>query len=294
MRENPAQNRKLTDEQAVAIRVAYAGGCSSYKLATQYGLSQAGISSIVQGSVYKKAGGPITWPGQRKSVAKCRVCGVQILFSGRYRPRTCSSTCVRESIRRSKIKRPSDLTDARLQELYWGRNMTAPEIARLYDGAFSKDSVQLWLIAANIPRRRSNWRQLSSCAIEGCEKGIHKLWNGKLWYGRLCKEHLRERDTRRRHFYENQAFEQRGRELATVVARLLVGLPDSVRYDAEADIMVAVLSSELLPPLTRESVKPYIAKAFRENADAWKFISLAAPTREGDDAQTWGERLGLT
>lgn len=294
MRENPAGNRKLTDEQAVAIRVAYRAGWSSYQLAKQYGLSQPGIQSVVQGSVYKKAGGPITWPGQRATVGKCRVCGQPFTFTTRYRPRACSPECVRERLRRSKLKRPPDLTDARLQELYWGRNMTAPEIARLYDDAFSKDAVQLWLIAANIPRRASHSRTLSSCAVLGCEQPIHKLWNGHVWYGRLCKPHLYERDTRRRHFYEDQIFQQRGGELALAVARLLAGLPDSVRQDAEADIMVAVLSGEFALPLTRESVKPYIAKAFRENADAWRFLSLAAPVAAGDDVQTWGERLGLT
>lgn len=226
----------------------------------------------------------------------CRVCRQRFstyLPPSKARPKTCGPHCGSLLSAGKRSKRPIDLTDERLYELYWGKDMTAPEISALYGEAFTKDSVILWLTAANIPRRRQNWRTKTSCIVDGCDQPILKRWNGKQWYGRLCKTHWNERDSRRQKFFHEEAISQSGQALQMEIRRLTNGLPDAVRLDAESEIMVAALSGDVALPLTRESVKPYIAQVFRANADAWKFLSLSAPTRDGDDAQTWGERLGL-
>lgn len=358
--------RKLTDEQVATIRVQYARGYkSSYQLAAEHVVTQGTIIGVVQGSTYKSAGGPITWPGRydqavaaafgaiiasrvrsrqtppkgknhgrcwdiecTKPIAtsgwaqrmhlcvdcfringgkqgrhragklrtlRCRVCRnpfTVYLSPEQPRPRTCSPRCAIKSSADARRKRPHDLTDDRLYELYWGQNLTAPEIAARYDDAFSKDSVLLWLHAAGIRPRRRTSRTYTTCVVEGCAQPIKKLFNGRVWYGRLCADHLRERDTRRRHYYEAQLNEQRGSDLSNQIRRLLWGLPESVKADAEQEIVIAVLSGEITD-VTRDSIKPYVARVFRENADAYKFVSLAAPTRAGEEAQTWGERLGI-
>ena len=46
--------RKLTQAQAEAIRVAYAGGeVSTYQLAATYGVSQTAITRVLTGQCYK-------------------------------------------------------------------------------------------------------------------------------------------------------------------------------------------------------------------------------------------------
>lgn len=346
----------LTDEQVVKIRHEYARGYkSSYQLGAEYGKTQAAIFAIVQGSVYKHAGGLITWPdgqgtaqgfsrplppgkvrghcwdvacskpialsgwAQRMHMCEdcfringgkknrdrlgktltltCRVCGERFskyVRRSATRPRCCSQACALTLSAQSRAKRPSALTAAALYEWYWGRGHTLREIAAAFGGTFSPDAVRLWLIADAIPLRAPNWRTHAYCMVDGCGLPIEKHWNGKVWYGRLCLAHYHERETRRRHQYEAEIVEARGQELAREVQRFLAGLPESVKTDAAQEIILAVLSQELSLPLTQESIKPYIVAAFKNNADAFRFISLSAPTHEGDDAQSWGAKLGLT
>ena len=51
---------KLTDEQIVEIREAYArGGCTQTDLAESYGITQGLVSLIVNGKRWQHVGGPI-------------------------------------------------------------------------------------------------------------------------------------------------------------------------------------------------------------------------------------------
>lgn len=227
----------------------------------------------------------------------CAVCAKAFTYYvvGRgYRPRCCSHECGVILSARGRVKRPAELTPDRLYEMYWGRNHTLREIAARFDSAFSPDAVRLWLIADGVSLRAKNWRKQTACIFEGCGAPIFKRWNGRTRYGRHCKEHFYQLSNQRRHIYERQAAEQGGHDLMLQIGRLIAGLPEAVKVDVQQELVLAVLSGDLALPLTRESVKPYVTRMFKENADAYGMISLAAPTREGDDAQTWGERLGLS
>ena len=60
--------RRLTDEQVIAIRVAYASGVKGIVLAKQYEVSKSTISWIACGKLYSEVGGPIAPP--KKCVRK--------------------------------------------------------------------------------------------------------------------------------------------------------------------------------------------------------------------------------
>lgn len=237
-----------------------------------------------------------TREGKRRTFT-CRVCRMKFEYyvsPNGYHPRTCSHRCSAKDSAAKRSLRPSTLTRDVLYELYWGQNLTAADIAKRLGIGVTAGGVRHWLVSDDIPRRAPNWRRYAHCAVEGCERPKHQAFNGIRWYGRLCKEHWRERDMRRRRFYQEQIQREQGGDMMTMIARFTAGLPESVKRDAESEIMIAALSMELPLPLSRESVKPLIAKVFRENADAYKFVSLAAPTREGEGVQTWGERLGIS
>lgn len=231
---------------------------------------------------------------------KCRVCGVKFPYyvkKSAYRPRACSNKCgwvLSSRAAAKRAKRPKDLTDDKLHLLYWGQNMTAPEITAIYEKKFHWSNVIRWLKQASIPRRRSTSRTYTHCVVEGCNEPRFTLkqQSGRP-YGRLCHQHHNEREARNARLFKQYKAEQHGDVLVRQITKLLEGLPDSVKTDALQEITLAVLCGALALPLTRESVKPYIAQMFRENADAYKFLSLAAPTRDEEGAQTWGERLGL-
>lgn len=99
---------------------------------------------------------------------------------------------------------------------------------------------------------------------------------------------------RRRHFFEAQRTEAIGAHLLRDIAQFVAGLPDVIRTDVEQEVVLAALTGVIKLPVTKESVQPYIVHAFRENADVWRFVSLAAPTHADEGAQTWGQRLGIT
>lgn len=225
----------------------------------------------------------------------CRVCRekfTRYVRPSEKRPRYCSRLCCDAVASERHRKRPLELTDDRLRELYVEQNMTAKEIADKFGNVFTKHAVQLWVIAAKIPRRTH--RTYSVCVADGCTAAVYKLFNGIRWYGRLCKEHLREREKARTQARDAALIERTGDALAREIHQLLAGLPDAVRLDAESEIMLAVLSRSLPLPLSAASVKPFIARSFKENANAYDFVSINAPVRQGDDVQTWGERLGLS
>lgn len=229
---------------------------------------------------------------------KCRVCGVKFPYyvkKSAYRPKCCSHKCGYIFAGRNKSGRPKDLTTEKLNELYWGQNKTAPEIAALYANKFHWSSVILWMRQDGLLRRVSNWRTYTHCIVDGCGEPRFVLRQHKTGrpYGRLCHQHHNERETQSSRMYLKHKAERRGQLLVVQIEKFLVGLPDSVKTDALQEITLAVLCGTLPLPLTQESIKPYIAQMFRENADAYKFLSLAAPTRDEEGAQTWGERLGL-
>lgn len=343
--------RKCTDEQAVAIRKAYAyGWASAGMLGRKHGVTPATIFNIVQGCAYKSAGGPITWPGERlppqgevrghcreegcnKEIADsgwaqrmrfcprcfvlnggkkcgrpqtgkhmrltCRVCRKKFEYYVRpnYRPKCCSLKCGHVYMGRSKSARPKWLTKDRLYEMYWGQNKTAPEIVKSLGLRLHSTSVIFWLKKDGTPRRVSNWRTYTHCIVDGCGRPRFELRQHVTGrpYGRLCKEHYNEREARNARIWKHQQHEQRGKELTTMIRRLLTGLPDSVRADAESEIVLAVLSGELVLPLTGESVKPFITKAFHDCADQFGtvYLDTPAPGSDGEDWYTWGHKLGL-
>lgn len=289
------QNHRPLPDGAIRGRCRDSAGCNN-PIATE---GRARFMHLCQRCFeIQKAATNAFGKGARKELRlRCRACRrwfQRVLTPGEYKPRYCSDVCVAKGVASQKVKRPKELSDELLGELYWGQDKTTREIAARFGSGFSPSAVRLWLIAANIPLRRAGSRTYTRCVVDGCGADIHKLFNGERWYGRLCKKHLTERDMRRRHFYEDQMYQQRGSELAVSIRRLLIGLPESVKQDAEADIMVAVLSGEIAAPLTHENTKPYIVKVFKENANAWKFISIAASAPGGEGTQTWGERLGLS
>jgi len=51
---------KLSNDQVVELRDAYAGGALQSDLASRYDVTQSCISAVVRGEVYRDAGGPIT------------------------------------------------------------------------------------------------------------------------------------------------------------------------------------------------------------------------------------------
>lgn len=178
--------------------------------------------------------------------------------------------------------------------MYWGQNLTAREIADRV-GEFNFTTVLRWLRVDGTARRAGHWRTYDGCIIEGCGLPTKYLrQQDGTPYGRYCRDHQRQRETRRHQIYNARIMEEGVQLLMKQAARLLAGLPESVKTDAQQEIVLAALSGELPVPLTRESVKPYITKTFRENADAWKFLSLQAPTSTDEGAQTWGDRLGLS
>lgn len=229
---------------------------------------------------------------------RCPICGASVQYyytPGRWTPKTCSSPeCRARQLATSKSKRPIDLTNERLRELYVVQNMTAPEISALYGNTFTKHSVQLWLIAADIPRKTRR-RTVSQCIWPGCNRAVDQKWNGVVWYGRHCRQHQNQRDRATARKREHLESETRGELLASIIHRLLAGLPDSVRRDAEGDITLAVLDRTLdINDLNAVTVKPFITRAFRENADQYRFLSIQAPCADGEGVQTWGQRLGLS
>lgn len=233
----------------------------------------------------------------RERQLTCRQCHQPFTYyvkTGAYRPRTCSQQCGAQYGARKRVKRPPDLSRDRLYELYWGQDLTTAEIAAKWEGLFDRTTVVLWLKADAIQRRPSHTRRATACVVLGCHAPIHTLWNGHVFYGRLCREHLNARSRERARIYESQRANEGGANLLRAAALLLSGLPADVKAEAEQEIVLAALSQELALPLTKESVKPYIVRAFRENANAFQFLSLAAPTSSDEGAQTWGERLGLS
>lgn len=54
-----AGRRKLIDRQARIIRHAFAGGCTKAALAREFHISAPMVTLIVEGFVYRDAGGPI-------------------------------------------------------------------------------------------------------------------------------------------------------------------------------------------------------------------------------------------
>lgn len=227
----------------------------------------------------------------------CKICRKKFQYyikdSG-YRPKCCSQACGAVLSAKKRSKRPKALTADVLYDMYWGQNLTMPEIVAKLRLRVHWSVVRNWLMEDGTSRRASNWRTHTCCIVENCGQPIHylKQQDGRP-YGRLCKEHHNEREARNARIQKEELAEAQGAGLTEQANRLLVGLPESVKTDALQEIVVAVLSCELALPLTRESVKPFITRAFKENADAWKFLSLAAPTREEEGSQTWGERLGL-
>lgn len=228
---------------------------------------------------------------------RCRVCRQRFtiyLRPSRSHPKTCSAKCGVQLSAISRCQRPADLTADRLYALYWGQGLTSQEIANRL-GHISKDAVRLWLLADGTPRRISRRRRLSCCMVQGCGAPIaeRRAWYGK-GYGRLCQQHHREREHRRYQFYKEQQVSRQNHEMVRHVRGFLSGLPDSVRSDAEQEVVLALLLGDLAPPLTLELVKPYITRAFKMAADGYRTISLDAPTKSDDNAQTWGQRLGVS
>jgi hypothetical protein len=208
--------------------------------------------------------------------------------------RVCSDECRRKHIAQTKLKRPAEMTSHRLYELYWGRNRTTREIATMLGTGLHPSTIRLWLIADGTPLRANQWRRYSHCAIEGCSEPIQKRWNGIRHYGRLCREHWNQRDATRAKIYQHEIHEERGKELLAAIATLLRGLPESVKADVESELVLAVLAGDFALPLTPESIKPYIASAFREYADGFGTISIDTPAPGAeDDRYTWAEKLKL-
>lgn len=243
----------------------------------------------------KKCGRP---PSGKVRSFKCRVCGqefTQYVKASGYRRRCCSTKCGAKFAGRNKSQRPKELTPDRLYEMYWGENKTAPEIVRAMGLRVHWTSVIFWLKQDGTPRRASNWRTYTHCIVEGCGQPRHALrqQDGRP-YGRLCKAHYNEREARNARIWKQRQHEERGQELTVMIRRLLVGLPDSVRSDVEGEIVLAVLAGECALPLSRESVKPYIAAAFREYADGFGSISIDTPAPGAEDGSyTWADKLGL-
>lgn len=244
----------------------------------------------------KKCGRPRT--GVTKTIT-CRVCRkkFQYYVKPNYRPRTCSHVCGWKFAGQNKVKRPKSLTKDALYELYWGRNMTAPEIVVALSLKVHQTVIIQWLKKDGTPRRVSNWRTYTHCVIEGCgaPRFALKQQDGRP-YGRLCHTHYCEREARNARIKKKEMIERNGGELVRIIGSLLAGLPDSVKQDAESEIVLAVLSGDLLPPITGVMVKPFITKAFSEYADQYGSLSLdmPAPGSDGDDGYTWGQRLGLS
>lgn len=61
---------KLTEDVVVEIRVRRANGAMQKALAADYGVSEAYVSEIVNGLVWRHAGGPITGTGKRTTRRK--------------------------------------------------------------------------------------------------------------------------------------------------------------------------------------------------------------------------------
>jgi hypothetical protein len=243
----------------------------------------------------KKCGRP---PSGRIKEFTCAVCGVAFTHyvkkSG-YKPKCCSNKCGAAFAGRNKSTRPIDLTADRLHELYWGQNMTMPEIVKALGLECHWTAVRFWMLQDNIPRRASNWRTYTHCIVEGCGQPRHELHqqDGRP-YGRLCKVHYNEREARNARILKQRQHEERGQELTAMIRRLLAGLPSSVKSDVEGEIVLAVLAGELTLPLTRDRVKPYITAAFRDYADGFGSVSLDTPAPGAEDGSyTWADKLGL-
>lgn len=106
-------------------------------------------------------------------------------FRGRY---CCQKHAVKHlSIERIKVPADFDL----LHDLYVVKNMTTPEIGKLF--GVGHHAVRHRLIDVGIRPRKVGISRYTTCIEDGCNLPVHRIQhktNGS-WYGRRCYEHFK-------------------------------------------------------------------------------------------------------